>query len=178
MSPIEIDTIVAPQITFKRSLSFGYKSSTVFQWNENFEGFGTTSGITMKKSINTDTNFTILTKSVSNPNADVFEGAKSFFFTLDDNRPHGKFETTANYPLPNSGGAPVYLELNFKCNQIMTIGVFSGGMDYRPVVTVNPSTTWNKIYSVYGIYFEATKTTTSDNANPYFILDNIKLLSY
>lgn len=180
---IEIDTNVAAGNTFNRNFTFKYKDACKFQWLEDFEGFGTTSGISIIKSTNSDTTYTILNKSI-NPNADVFEGSKCFYFALDANRQVAQFQSTATFSLPK-GGAPVYLEINYKCNQSFDIGVYNG-FTYTYVSTVNDSPDWNKIYiqlsagvtltqaSSVGLFFKAVKQVD----NPEFFIDNIKIISF
>jgi len=182
--PITIDTAIASGNTFYPNLIFKYKSAAVFKWVEDFEGFGTTSGITITKTNNSDTTFTILNK-VSNPSADVFEGNRCFYFGLDANRAIGVFQSTALYNLPK-GGAPVYLELNYKCTQPFEVGVYSTTGGYTYASSVNTSPNWNKIYihlstavttnlgSLVGLYFRSVKQVD----NPEFFIDNIKIVSY
>lgn len=181
---IKLDTTVETGTTFNRKLTFKYKSTCKFHWIEDFEGFGTTSGITIVKSNNSDTTFTILNKS-TNPNEDIFEGNKCLYFALDANRQIGQFQSTATFNLPK-GGAPVYLELNYKCNQAFDVGVYSTVGAYTYVSTVNDSENWNKIYiqlsagvstnltTTCGLFFRASKQVD----NPQFYIDNIKIISY
>lgn len=180
---IKIDTSVAMGSTINKNLVFNYKSSTKFHWIEDFEGFGSTSGVTIQTAINSDTTFAILNK-ISNPNADVFEGSKCFYFGLDDNRRLAHFQSVNTYNLPK-GGAPVYLEINFKCSQPFSVGLYSG-LNTFPIGVINTSHAWNKIYiqlssgatqntgSTAGLYIAASKST--DDA--WFYIDNIKILSY
>lgn len=182
--PIRFDTTVAAGTTFSRNLTFNYKSGCVFHWVEDFEGFGTTSGITIVKSNNSDTTFSILNK-LTDPNADVFEGSKCLYFALDANRQIGQFQSTATFNLPK-GGAPVYLEINYKCNQSFDVGVYSTNSAYTYVSSVNDSETWNKIYiqlsagvstnltTNCGLFFRANKQVD----NPQFFIDNIKIISF
>lgn len=180
---IKIDTTIAAGQTLTRNFIFKYKSNCVFHWIEGFEGFGTTSGISMVKSNNSDTMFTILDKTVT-PNADIFEGNKCIYFALDANRQIAQFQSTATFNLPK-GGASVYLEFNYKCNQPFDVGVYNG-FSYTYVSSVNKSDTWNKIYiqlsagvttnlaTTAGLFIKAVKQTD----NPQFYIDNIKIISY
>ena len=110
-----------PGTIVKRDFSFKYKGGTNFRWLEDFEGFGTTSGISIKKSNNSDTTFTILTTA-----SQAFEGTKCFYFAVDDDkklRSSNLFRNRMRFP---KSGAPVFLEINYKCTQPFDIGVFSG----------------------------------------------------
>jgi len=176
---IRIDTTVDPNTFINRDLLFKYKSNVKFHLNEMFDGG--TSGISFKKSNNSDTNCTF----ESNPD-NMLEGTY-MFFGMDDTRKLAQFQTTSEtYPLPIFG-APVYLELNFKGNQPFEVGVYRGA-DFRTAVTVNSSETWNKIYvnltsvvstnpyGSYGLFIKAVKS--PDVENPRIYIDNVKLLSY
>lgn len=180
---IHLDTSVSNGSTIHQNFTFSYKPSVKFHWIEDFEGWGTTSGVSIKTAINSDTIFTILNK-ISNPAADVFEGTKCFYFGLDDTRRLAHFESVGTYTLPK-GGAPVYLEVNYKCSQPFSVGLYSGLNTY-PISVINTSYSWNKIYiqlssgatqntgTTAGLYIAATKST--DDA--WFYIDNIKILSY
>lgn len=80
----------------------------------------------------------------------------------------------------------VWLEVNYKCNESVSVGITGSANDFHEWVALLPSADWNKIYirltdvianapstSPYKIYF-ATQTTASSGA--YVYLDNIKLL--
>lgn len=181
-APLKIDTIVEPNVIMNRKLNFQYKSDAIFHFKEDFEGFGTTSGITMSKTINSDTGFVIL-----NNDPDVFEGKKCMYFILGGDARKAEFQSNALYSLPASG-APVYLELNYKCASAFEVGVYNGST-FRNVISVNASASWNKIYaqlsfgvssqpvfSKYGIFIRAYNSKPGDY--PSFFIDNLKLISY
>ncbi|MGZ3884576.1 MAG: hypothetical protein ACXVP0_10855 [Bacteroidia bacterium] len=183
---IELDTIVTPATTVLRNFNFRYKPNTVFKWVEGFEGYGGVTGISMQNSSSSSANFTILDKKV-NASVDVFEGDECMYFYLDADHKYGQFESISTYPLP-ANGAPVYVEINYKCNQPFQVGVFNG-YDYRPMETVNTSPNWNKIYiqvslgvssppvyNKYGVFFKAILADGVSKAEIY--IDNIKLVSY
>jgi len=182
--PIIIDTTVEAGATVNRNFTFKYKDACVFHWIESFEGYGTTTGITIQNSINTDTTYQILNKS-TDPTADVFEGSKCFYIALDNNHPIGQYQSTALFTLPKAG-APVYLEMNYKCNQPFDVGVYNGS-NFTYVSSVNSSDgEWKKIYiqlsagvtinlaTTAGWYMKAVKQTDT----PQIYIDNIKIISY
>jgi hypothetical protein len=182
--PIFFDTSVTPGTQIKRDFTFKYKTGTVFRWLEDFEGFGTTSGVSIKNSNSTDTSFSIL-NLVTNPTADVFEGTKCMYFALDDNKRNAKYESNFQYALPKSGAA-VYLEINYKCTGPFEVGVYSG-TSYWYVSGVNASDSWNKIYIQLssgvssltgncGLYVRALKTDNLPKTE--YWIDNIKIVSY
>ncbi|MBL0343195.1 MAG: hypothetical protein IPP71_21435 [Bacteroidetes bacterium] len=107
---------------------------------------------------------------------------------------NSKFEitSTSDYPLPG-GNAAVYLELDYKINQAMQIGLFvikpNITTDQIPLITLNPSANWNKIYIQMGyvvssynsstkfkVYFGAVKDPAV--LKPAFYLDNIKVVHF
>ncbi len=180
---IPIDTAVDDNTIVDRNLTFKYKSTCKFHIVEGFEGG--TAGINIKKSDNSDTTFAIV-QYTANPSG-VYEGSGSFYFGLDGNRLVGQFQSTNDqFALP-AYGAPVFMELNFKCNQTFEVGVYNG-YDYHYAATVNRSDNWNKIYvnltsavstnpySTYGYYIKAIKD--PDVEYPTFFIDNIKIISY
>lgn len=187
-NPIEIDTTANNGDIANRNLTYTYKSTAKFAWIEDFEGFGTIGGITMKKSSTNgaDTGFSIL-----NSDPRVFEGNKCILMSGFDFTGLTKvcqIESNAQFTLP-TGGAPVYLELNYKCNQPFEVGVYGSLSNYRSVEMINTSTTWNKIYihlsaqistpplsPAYGLYFRAVRTV--QDVLPEIYIDNIKIVSY
>lgn len=166
--------------TYTVSPTFQYISSAVFP-TEVIDNFDSGTGTGTKFVSVGDNPFYI----ISDVNQ-VFGGVgKSLYFTMTDAKPTTKIKTTTPLNLP-VGGATVYLELNYKCNQSFDIGVIAGGVDERLSLTINPSTTWNKIYVqltaavstqptylFYEIYMKATKQTES----PEILLDNVKLVT-
>ena len=104
--------------------------------------------------------------------------------------PGMKFETKSitAYDLPTFG-ADVYVEVNYKGDIPFTIGIFANEATQiiqAPVVTVNPSNEWNKIYinlvtevsaypnaRDYNIFIGSLNTS---NSNKTLYLDNIKLI--
>lgn len=180
---ISIDTAVMPGTIVNRNFLFTYKSATKFHLIEGFEPGPT--GTSIKTSNNSDTSFTILDK-VTTPGASVYEGTRSFYFAVDDDKKIGQFESSFLYSLPKAG-APVYLEINYKCTQAFDVGIYSGST-YIYVASVNASADWNKIYiqlssgvstqpnSTCGLYFRAFRVAGAPSSE--FWIDNIKILSY
>jgi hypothetical protein len=175
-----LDTSVAPGVTVNRNFVFQYKPGLRFHMIEDFETVGGFSTIELKKSNDTDTGFAV----ISDPNH-VYEGQKSIYMTMSDDRPFLRLLSTNTFSLPASG-ATVYLELNYKCSQPFEVGIYSD-FTYKPAVTVNTSEDWNKIYvqltaavssnpvtTKQGFYLKAIKS--SDN--PFIYIDNIKIISY
>ncbi len=181
---IVFDTAVSAGTLVKRNFEFKYKSSVKFHWLEDFEGFGTVTGISIQNSNNTDTSFAINNSTVT-PFPEVYEGTKCLYFAVDDNKKVAQFESTAKFNLPKSG-APVYLEINYKCTDALDIGMTNGSASVF-VAGMKATEGWNKIYiqlssgvstlsGNVGLYFHAFKS--SPGAKSEFWIDNIKILSY
>jgi hypothetical protein len=182
---IYMDTSVAPTTLVNRNFTFSYKTDTKFRWLENFEGFGTVSGISIQNSNNTDTSFTILNK-LTDPNAVVYEGNKGMYFAVDNNKRTAQFQSVFQYALPKAG-QPVYLEMNYKCTAGFEVGVYAG-TQFWYVAGINASPEWNKIYIQLssgvsnlpgdcGWYVRTIKLDQSTSKEEFWI-DNLKILSY
>jgi hypothetical protein len=127
--------------------------------------------------------------------ANIFEpqtGASSGVVYLDSANTQFEFASTSFYELPGSGAA-VFLEMNYKCNQEMQIGLFvdvpGTGLSQVPIFNINPSNTWNKIYVQLGyavstysyankfkLYIKGVKSNNVNTATFYF--DNIKVVHF
>lgn len=111
---------------------------------------------------------------------------KSLFISMDDSNPVARIKTSShitNFP-PTT--ATVYLEMEYKCNQKFQVNMLGADLEERSVITVNPSSEWNKIYiqltegiynpstySYYDLIIKASKEVT----NPEIYIDNIKIIS-
>jgi hypothetical protein len=179
---IYLDTSVAPGTIVNRDFTFSYKTTTKFRWLEDFEGYGTTAGISIQKSNNTDTTFAISTPTTMG----VYEGTKCLYFATDNDKRVAQFQSVAQWPLPK-GGNPVYLEMNYKCTDAFEVGVYAG-TQFWYVSGINPSLDWNKIYIQLstgvsslsgncGWYVKSLKQDLT-TAKSEFWIDNIKILSY
>jgi len=122
---------------------------------------------------------------ISNPTKTFGGIGGSVFMSMNDAKPTAKMLQSIPYYLP-TGGTPIYLELNYKCNQPITVGVIGDGIESRDAITINPSDDWNKIYiqltsvvstqptySGYQVYIKATKSVDI----PEIYIDNIKLIT-
>ena len=166
----------------------GYKSGTVFHLNEDFEGLG----LNFEK---TSSSANDIFKS-SNPSL-VFEGNNCGKFEILSGTIDVTVATTKLYDLPKQG-ASVFLEMNYKINQPMEVGVFaqngaqikqSSVLGLRTTVNEQGEQVWKKVYidltqaisnetyaSGYKIYFYAKQV--DGVSNPLFLVDNVKLISF
>lgn len=113
-----------------------YYTTATFEWIEDFEG----SGFKISKSpYGTDT----VMKTVTGSNA--FEGVKSGVVNLDANRTY--FEGVSSTALNIPKNTPVFLEMNYRCNQTFAVGVYASNSN-NPLIALNlnASEDWNKIY--------------------------------
>ena len=181
--PYEITTELFPDSAIMLQPNVQYYSTTTFAWKEDFESPGYTLEIT---SVSDST-----LNRVSGT-ADVFEGNTSGLFAMR-NPPHVLFEckTINEYSLPK-GGTPVFLELNYKCNNTFRIGIYAneaGGVSTQvpQTILINKSENWNKIYVNltnevslfvnainYNVYFGVIPD--EGNPEPMVYVDNIKLI--
>ncbi|MBA3648737.1 MAG: hypothetical protein H0W62_09330 [Chitinophagales bacterium] len=157
---------------------FTYSPGTKFPLIEDFEA-----GNVFDK-ISGDTNM-IRTNDLLNK----LEGNYSGYIFL--NKDHSIYEgrTTAGYILPKD--KPVYLEMNYKCNQMFQIGLYGSaslGTTFLYKWNINPRSEWNKIYlnmgndianlssDSYQILIRAVYDSSSTESRIY--LDNIKLVNF
>lgn len=111
----------------------------------------------------------------------------SLFMSMNDAKPTSKIVSSTTVTLP-AGGKEVYLELDYKCNQEITVGVIcGGGIEERTALTLRATNGWNKVYisltsaastqptyNYYEIFISAVKQ--SDVPSPQIYLDNIRLV--
>ncbi len=165
--------------TYTFSPVFEYLTGSVFptQGCEDYEGSGV-------KYFSVGDSSTLVISDINK----VFGGiGHSVFMSMSNSKPTSQIKTSTSMSLP-VGGTPIYLELNYKCNQPFEVGVIAGATEVRPALTVNSSPEWNKIYiqlsqavstqptyNYYDIYIKATKQ--SDVPTPEIYIDNIKLVT-
>jgi hypothetical protein len=183
---LTFDTSGANGSTIEKKLVFSYRSDAVIRFFESFEGFGSTTGITFKKSFSTDTTFSILTG-----NNAAFEGTRCLSIGVDNARTYANIETiNSNFALPRNSEF-VYLELNYKCNQAFEVGVYKNGQ-YNVAGGINASSEWNKIYihlatavttlpinnndQTCGFFIRMIKSSDVNTGN--LLIDNVKIVSF
>lgn len=167
-----LDTTLIPGAVTRLSPTVSYFDGTTFAWIENFENTGTTIAdgpYTSDTTIQQQTAVALEGKS----GAVVLEGDRTVFFA----------SSAATYNLPK-GEQKTWLELHYLSNNPFNVGVMSGNALY-PLIVVNPSETWNKIYidlspevsannGPFKIFFSMSRSSANSRAELY--LDNIKLV--
>lgn len=161
-----------------------YQDNLHFAWMEDFEGVSNS----FEKTNSSDTTM-MVTSPANNPEAWI-SPYSSFSGMVKLDTAHKLFQAASffSYVLPGKG-KPVFLELDYKCDHEFLVGLIAKTASNNlllPLVVVNKSDTWNKIYINLGpniteyntaeyfkIFFEAALD-TEDQASLYF--DNIKLI--
>jgi hypothetical protein len=176
---LQFDTLVESGKTITRPFTFRYVSITNFTWIEDFDR----AGLTLTKSLYySDTTFKVISGT------EAFEG-QSAELGLSPDTPIGtiaQVESTSSFTLPKNTG-DVFLELNYKCNDIVYVGLVGDGEQLKSVINLKPQAEWNKIYiqlaegisvepvsSKYKVYFSLVKN--AGQPSPKVYLDNIKLI--
>jgi hypothetical protein len=120
--------------------------------------------------------------------ANNYEGI-SGIIQLDESQTYFQVVTDTSFLLPKDQ-TPIFLEMNYKCNNTFSVGLIAvtSSSNYPvPVITFNVKPTWNKVYIelasivklypdafYFKVYIEAYKNTGVNVADFYF--DNFKLL--
>lgn len=185
---INIETnLVREEVKSLGNLQATYNSKTIFSWIEDFENSSFSLDSTQRSNVkpirtNDETKVFKYPGETSHYSALVeFTGDSTVFECVSH----------SSYELPQDG-TEVFLELNYKTNTPLIIGVFGRTATQtiqQPVFVLNANASWNKIYinltptvtnmnSSYDfrIYFSATKSDEIDKAE--ILLDNIKLLHF
>ncbi len=167
------------------ALKAEYFDNVDFIWKEDFEN----SVISIVESEVSDTSIE-RTNPANNPEAFLSEYSKYSGKIVLTNE-HSMFlgYTFNEFVLPKNG-APIMLELNFKTNYLLLVGVLvNNPSEYKweDLVFLKETDDWNKIYinispvvlrnpnaASFKIYFTSALADGEDNAEIY--LDNIKLL--
>jgi len=178
----ETDLPANSTISFNPVIS--YFENTTCAYCEDFEG----SGFSLTETGTSDT----IMYQVPAGDPNVFEGNGSGVIYLDTARAKFEIASTSSYSLPGAG-SPVYLEFDYNINQVMQMGLFvdlPGEVKQVPIINLNPTSGWNKIYiqlgytvsaysssaSGFKIYFGAIKDPSV--SNPVFLFDNIKVVHF
>ena len=177
--PISFSQPVEAGKTYTYNPVFEYISGAKFPVTENFE----LSGVLFQNAGDPgDSSYVIVT----NPSLVYGGTGKSLFLGMSDAKPTAKIITTTASNMPLSG-ARIYMELNYKCNQEITVGV-AAGSEQRNAIVLNATDNWNKIYidltmvvntiptySYYKFYISAIKN--ANVANPAIYIDNVKVVT-
>jgi hypothetical protein len=167
-------TIISPTFSYFDSLTFAFKAN-----------FDDLSGNKLTSTSSSDT-----TLSLCNDPARVFEGAGSCLVELFKDSGFVDFQMIDPISLPK-GGANVFMEINYKTNQDLLIGLrsyYSGASTQEEqVITLRPTESWNKVYinltrqvssqinaNNFRIYFQTKKLSGSEPLE--VLIDNFKII--
>ena len=179
-------TLVRDSVINVADVVTSYKTNVTFPWLEDFNFSGVTLDTTSKSTVGINkindpelifqqageiNTYTALISMTAD--TDVFEAVST-----------GKFDFPGN-------GASIFLEMNYKTNQELVVGVFytaSGIRVQRPLLILNKNDEWNKVYvnltvpkydtpSAYDFQiFFGTQNKGTEDALIY--LDNLKLVHF
>lgn len=175
---LDIDTTVEAGKTIDRNFTFTYNPSDVFGFIEDFDG----QGVKVIKSAISEVPYSTISQN------DNFEGTRSLKLelpTIHDSI--AQIETADSYTVPLYT-ANLYTEFDYKCNSAFEVGLICDDGTLRPIITMNPISTWNHVYisladeanyspvsSGYKIYFRMLRTGGASGVLDMF-LDNVKLV--
>jgi hypothetical protein len=150
---------------------------------ESFEG----AGFSLTPTALSDTMMFLLPPS----DPDVFEGAGSGAAYLTTENSIFEVASTTTFTPPGSS-QPVYLEMDYKINQEMKVGLIvirSGETDLQiPIITLRPNEEWNKVYvqlgytvssypnATFKLFIGALKSPETTKSE--FFIDNIKVVNF
>lgn len=179
------DTIVLT----KSQRTTNYASFSQIEILENFDN----PGLSLEKTSSSDTNIIKSTNQAewfTNPqNPSENNGRCGVLYTNSKDN-YAEIATINQYELP-SGNLNVYLEMNYRSNIPMIVGVIAetttGTIEQKATLGINPKEDWNKIYvnlvTETSSYFEGTKYKIfiaaehqSGLDTGYVYLDNLKLV--
>lgn len=180
---IERELTLVKDSVINLSGSVTYQPTTNFAWKENFDESGISLDTTSKSDVNiVKTNESGLVYPENN-------NAYSGMITLTSDSSVFEVVSSSGYAFPENG-KPVFLELNYRINHEMVVGVYykDGGVKYqRPLIILNPTDEWKKVYvnltvpkydtpSAYDfeIFFGSQKK--AGTADALFLIDNLKLV--
>lgn len=139
LTPDSVTTLKGQLINGKQTLFTYYSDKVQFVWAENFED----ANLAFDTVKNSKTDF-LLTE---NP-VETFEGQHSGKITLTKDQNLFEAWSSEAVSLPRNG-SPVFLEINYRCTNSFTVGIIALGatdLIQSPILTLNPSKGWNKIY--------------------------------
>lgn len=178
-------TLIPGEITTITDTLVTYHDNTTFEWLESFNG----GSLSIQATSNSETGFIRISDPtlVFNHNNELND--YSAMVNLAGDTMFFECSTVNSFELP-TGGSPVFLEMNFRTNHNFTVGlllVSSGEQVQQPMLVLNPSEDWNKVYinltptisyfsgaSDMRIFIGMLRTAGSESATLYF--DHLKLI--
>ncbi len=167
---------------------FTYTPQTDFAWTENFEDYQSD----LVKTTKSNTIVHIYSGDNLEP---VYGGNVCGQILLQDSTTFFEVYNSEKLTcLPAGDGSSIYLEMDFKCDTVMTVGIYayydaSVNIVQVPVMRVNPTDKWKKIYiyltnsisqyflaDSFRIYISGGNVADSTTERKEFYIDNLKLI--
>lgn len=186
--PIVRPLMLTPgKITLLDNLTTTYKSNTVFAWHEHFDG----SSLSVDTTRNSNAALRRTSDAEKRFRYQQEPNLYSAYSTLSGDTLLFECASIQLFSLPRNE-TPVFLELNYKTNNTFTVGFYehlNNQVSQHPVLNVNPSAEWNKIYvnltptlafstpaARHKIFIGFVRDQGTNQATVYF--DNLKLLHF
>ncbi len=179
-------TLVRDSVINVADVVTSYKTNVTFPWLEDFNFSGVTLDTTSKS--------TVGISKINDPELIFYQSGEINTYTalISMTADTDVFEavSTGKFDFPGNG-ASIFLEMNYKTNQELVVGVFytaSGIRVQRPLLILNKNDEWNKVYvnltvpkydtpSAYDFQiFFGTQNKGTEDALIY--LDNLKLVHF
>jgi len=179
-------TLVRDSVINVADVVTSYKTNVTFPWLEDFNFSGVTLDTTSKS--------TVGISKINDPELIFYQSGEINTYTalISMTADTDVFEavSTVKFDFPGNG-ASIFLEMNYKTNQELVVGVFytaSGIRVQRPLLILNKNDEWNKVYvnltvpkydtpSAYDFQiFFGTQNKGTEDALIY--LDNLKLVHF
>ncbi len=174
-------SLTTQSINGKQTLLTTYKDNCTFKWMESFAD----PSLSLDSAKGSETNIGLTPDGFD----DVYEGQFSGRIYMPDSVTYFLGTNNEDLNLPKNGKA-VILELNYKTNVDVTIGMYATSTSetvMQPLLVLSPTSTWKKIYVNlspfvssqtsainYKVFFGVLRS-ESDSAGE-ILLDNIKLV--
>lgn len=182
-NPIILDFDFQRDSISELELTATYHSQVIFQWLEDFED----GGISIEPTVKSDVGI-----NKTDAPDHVFEGNYSARVVLDSNNYFFESRSVDAFQMPQNG-SPVFLELNYKNNAKVHVGIFAnrpGEVVQRSVLVLNETDNWRKIYinltnaisenfnaTDYRVFFGMIRDEEDPTVRKAYF-DNIKLLHF
>lgn len=172
--PYQEQILLEPNKLISINPSTKYLSSTQFSWLEDFES------ISLPFTYNSISD-TLMNKTTT----DVFEGGYSARAFMTPEMDFFECITPKLTNLP-SFGSTIFMELNFKTNQPVLVGLYAD-TEQLGLFYLNVTTEWRKIYLNFSEAFQSNPNASeykiffgfqNDVGYPEFIIDNLKIVHF
>lgn len=145
MEPVEVDLNLIKDSVKNLNLDVRYRSNSKFEMIEDFES----SNLKFETTTNNTATFRT-THSTTDPADYIYEGVHSGAGFLTEENSIFQIITKETFEELPKLGVPIFVELDFKCNTTIIVGLMSYGIDgigeSSNVIYLPPTDDWKKIY--------------------------------